>query len=426
MKVLLISANTEQINMPVLPLGMAFVANAAEDAGHDVSQINLMAEPEALKTLAERIQQVQPDIIGISVRNIDDQNSLQPRFLLEPVLSIIAVCRRNSEAKIVLGGAGYSIFPKEALTYLAADMGIQGEGEQSFAMLLDRINKNEDLSNIPGLYLADRSIMNLPDTFRNIDQNLYPQPDKHIFSLEQTGKEVIWLPFQTRRGCPLNCSYCSTPLIEGKTTRKRSMGFVIDALSACASGGFDHLFFVDNTFNLPPGFSKDLCDQMIEAGLNITWRCILYPGKVDKELVEKMAQSGCVEVSLGMESGSDTILRKMNKQYRTADVTHASDLLKTSGIRRMGFLLLGSPGETRQTVLESLEFVDSLALEMVKVTIGIRIYPDTELARHAKRIGKISPDDSLLYPKFYIENNMEGWIRKTVDDWMKERPNWIY
>jgi radical SAM superfamily enzyme YgiQ (UPF0313 family) len=426
MKVLLISANTELINMPVLPMGMAFVARAAEDAGHEVSQINLMAEPEALKTLAERIRQVQPDIIGISVRNIDDQNSLQPRFLLEPVISIIATCRQNSEAKIVLGGAGYSIFPKESLSYLAADMGIQGEGERSFAMLLDRIKKKNDLSDIPGLYLADQSIANLPDTFRNIDQNLYPQPDKHFFSLERTGEEVIWLPFQTRRGCPLNCSYCSTPMIEGKTTRKRSIGFIIDALAAYASAGFDHLFFVDNTFNLPPGFSKDLCDQMIEAGLNINWRCILYPGKVDKELVEKMAQAGCVEVSLGMESGSDTILRKMNKQYRTADVTHASDLLKKSGIRRMGFLLLGGPGETRQTVLESLEFVDSLALEMVKVTIGIRIYPNTEIALHAKRIGKISADDNLLYPRFYIENDMEAWIRKTVDEWMKDRPNWIY
>lgn len=426
MKVLLISANTEQINMPVLPLGMAFVARAAEDAGHEVAQINLMAEPEALKTLAKRIQKVQPDIIGISVRNIDDQISLQPRFLIDPVKSIIAICRQNSEAKIVLGGAGYSIFPKEALSYLAADMGIQGEGEQSFAMLLDRIENNDDLSNIPGLYHADRSIANLPDTFRKIDQNLYPQPDRHIFSLEHTGEEIIWLPFQTRRGCPLNCSYCSTPLIEGKTTRKRSTGLIIDALSEYASTGFDHLFFVDNTFNLPPEYSKDLCDQMIEAGLNITWRCILYPGKVEKELVEKMAQSGCVEVSLGMESGSDTILRKMNKQYRTVDVNHASDLLKKSGIRRMGFLLLGGPGETRQTVLESLEFVDSLALEMVKVTIGIRIYPDTELALHAKRAGKISSDDNLLFPKFYIENDMEAWIRKTVGEWMKDRPNWIY
>ena len=165
---------------------------------------------------------------------------------------------------------------------------------------------------------------------------------------------------------------------------------------------------------------------MIESGLNITWRGILYPWKVEKELVTKMAESGCVEVSLGLESGSDIILKKMNKQYRTEDVRRASDLLKEGGIRRMGFLLLGGPCETQQTVQESLEFVDSLSLEMVKVTIGIRIYPDTELAFHARRTGKISPDDGLLLPQFYIENGMEAWIRQTVGGWMKDRPNWIH
>jgi radical SAM superfamily enzyme YgiQ (UPF0313 family) len=414
------------INMPVLPLGMAFVARAAEDAGHEVSQINLMAETEALNTLAERIQKVQPDIIGISVRNIDDQVSFQPRFLLDPVKAIVSTCRQNSEAKIVLGGAGYSIFPRHALTYLAADMGIQGEGEQSFVTLLDRLKNDDDLSNIPGLYHADRDIANPPATFKKIDQNPFPQPGRHIFALEHAGDEIIWLPFQTRRGCPLNCSYCSTPSIEGKITRKRAPGLIIDALAAYVSAGFDHFFFVDNTFNLPSGYSKDLCDQMLGSGLNITWRGILYPWKVEKELVAKMAQSGCVEVSLGLESGSDIILRKMNKQYRTVDVRRASDLLKKGGIRRMGFLLLGGPGETRQTVLESLEFADSLALEMVKVTIGIRIYPGTELAFHARRTGKISPDDSLLFPQFYIENGMEAWIRQTVGAWMKDRPNWIH
>lgn len=165
---------------------------------------------------------------------------------------------------------------------------------------------------------------------------------------------------------------------------------------------------------------------MLGSGLNIAWRGILYPWKVEKELVDKMAESGCVEVSLGLESGSDIILRKMNKQYRTEDVRRASDLLKTYGIRRMGFLLLGGPGETRQTVLESLEFADSLALEMVKVTIGLRIYPDTELAFYARRTGRISPDDNLLFPQFYIENGTEAWMRKTVGAWMKDRANWIH
>ena len=76
--------------------------------------------------------------------------------------------------------------------------------------------------------------------------------------------------------------------------------------------------------------------------------------------------------------------------------------------------------------MESLPSVDSLGLEMVKVTIGIRIYPDTGLARHAKRIGKLSSDDNLLLPRFYIDDGMEAWLRKTVQAWMKDRPNWIY
>lgn len=423
MRVLLISANTETINMPVLPMGMAFVARAAEDAGHEVSQLNLMAEPNAMNTLADRIRDLRPHVIGISVRNIDDQVSSTPRFLLAPVKAIVSVCRQQSRAKIVLGGAGYSIFPNQTLAYLAADMGIQGEGEKSFPMLLERIENNEDLSDIPGLHHAEQGLTNRPVAIEDIDRNAFPKMGRQ---LGHPHDEVVWLPFQTRRGCPLGCSYCSTPSIEGKTTRKRSPSLIVEAIADYVSAGFNHFFFVDNTFNLPPGYSKALCDTMIESGLDITWRGILYPGWVEKDLVTKMAESGCVEVSLGLESGSDTILEKMKKHYRRADVRRASTLLRQAGIRRMGFLLLGGPGETKQTVLESLEFVDSLALEMVKVTIGIRIYPNTDLALHAKREGYISPDDGLLFPTFYIEHGMEQWIRQTVDAWMKNRPNWIH
>ena len=425
MKVLLIYAITEKINMPVLPLGMALIARAAEEAGHQVAQISLKVEPGELKSLAERIQTVQPDIIGVSVRNIDDQVSLQPRFLLMPLKHVIATCRQNTGSKIVLGGAGYSMFPKHVLDYLGADMGIQGEGEQSFVLLLDKMEKGGDLSTIPGLNHTAEKISNAPHINDELDLSLLPEPHRHLISLVPAADEVIWLPFQTRRGCPLQCSYCSTALIEGRITRKRSAGSVVDALIQYAAAGFDHLFFVDNTFNLPRGYAIDLCDRMIDAGVNITWRCILYPGQVGAELVEKMAQSGCVEVSLGMESGSDTILKKMNKRYRTEDVRRASDLLKANGIRRTGFLLLGGPGETRQTVMESLRFADSLELEMVKVTIGIRIYPGTALALHAVRVGKLSADDNLLSPRFYIENDMEAWLRQRVAKWMDERPNWI-
>lgn len=183
MRVLLISANTEMINMPVLPLGMAFVARATEDAGHEVSQINLMAKPEALNTLTENIQKVQPDIIGLSVRNIDDQVSYQPRFLLEPVKAIVSTCRQNSEAKIVLGGAGYSIFPRHALAYLGADMGIQGEGEGSFVTLLDRLKMMMIYQIFPACIMPTEALPTL---------RLLSRKSIRIFSLNLASTSLRW------------------------------------------------------------------------------------------------------------------------------------------------------------------------------------------------------------------------------------------
>jgi radical SAM superfamily enzyme YgiQ (UPF0313 family) len=138
-----------------------------------------------------------------------------------------------------------------------------------------------------------------------------------------------------------------------------------------------------------------------------------------------MAAAGCKEVSMGFESGSEKILAKMNKKFALDDVRQISNLLKDYGVRRMGFLLLGGPGETKETVNESLEFADSLNLEAMKVTIGIRIYPYTPLAETAIKEGVIKTDDNLLFPRYYIGKDLEGWLRETVSAWRESRPHWI-
>jgi radical SAM superfamily enzyme YgiQ (UPF0313 family) len=120
-----------------------------------------------------------------------------------------------------------------------------------------------------------------------------------------------------------------------------------------------------------------------------------------------MAEAGCVEVSLGFESGAEPILREMNKRFLPDEVRRISDLLATHGIRRTGFLLLGGPGETQVSVEESLAFADSLHLDLLKVTVGMRIYPDTPLARTALRDGVITPEDDLLFPRFYLTPGLE-------------------
>ena len=138
------------------------------------------------------------------------------------------------------------------------------------------------------------------------------------------------------------------------------------------AAGYRQFYFVDNTFNFPLQYAKDLCTALDAAALKIRWHANVYPGFVDEELVRTMAKAGCVEVSLGFESGSPAVLSKLNKQYAPPQVRVAAHLFQAYGIRRMGFLLLGGPGETRETVRASLDFADSLQLDMLKLTMGIQ------------------------------------------------------
>jgi radical SAM superfamily enzyme YgiQ (UPF0313 family) len=425
MKILLISANTEQINMPVLPLGMAYIAAATQNAGHDVSTVNLMVAGDIHGLLKEAVASYQPDVIGISVRNIDDQIMGSPNFLLDPVRAVVSECRNLSDAPIVLGGAGYSIFPRSALDYLKADMGIQGEGEISFVMLLERLEHQADISEVPGLCLPETGLVKKPRPAETLDDHLRPLLNVHLHVPSDFKKEEIWFPIQTRRGCAMDCSYCSTASIEGRILRKHSVEHAVEVIRQFAAGGIKNFFFVDNTFNLPSSYAKALCDRMIRADINIMWRCILYPWNVDEELIEKMARAGCKEVSLGFESGSENILKRMNKRYIPGDVRKISEMLERQQIRRMGFLLLGGPGETRASVEKSFSFADSLKTEAMKITTGIRIYPHTALHRIAVEEKLVTSDDDLLSPRFYIAKGLEGWLEETVDSWMADHENWM-
>jgi radical SAM superfamily enzyme YgiQ (UPF0313 family) len=426
MKVLLISANTETINMPVLPLGLACVDSALEHAGFETQSLNLMGTSDTRSLLENSIRDFDPDAIGISVRNIDDQTMTNTRFMLDPVKAMIDGCRKITEAPVILGGAGYSIFPEATLDYLGADMGIKGEGEIAFPELLRRMQRHAPMDDVPGLYFPNRHPVNECRRIRDLSNIPLPRPGVHLSVPDGFKRKEIWLPFQTRRGCPMNCSYCSTGSIEGRIIRKFPHDAVIGALSEYVSAGFTKFFFVDNTFNLPPSHAETLCDRMIAENFNIQWRCILYPAAIHPRLIEKFARAGCVEVSFGFESGSDQILHLMNKRYTPEDIRQASAVLSDHHIQQMGFLLLGGPGETPDTLLESLSFADSLQLDALKLTLGIRIYPDTPLARIAQQEGVILPDDNLLLPKFYLRKGIDaGWAKKTIALWMKDRSNWF-
>jgi radical SAM superfamily enzyme YgiQ (UPF0313 family) len=381
MKVLLISGNREDTGIRVPALGLACIAAAAEQAGHEVRLLDMMVEKDPKLSVLQAINDFRPNAIGISVRNIDDQNMRNPRFLLDQARETASWCREGCLAPIILGGAGFSIHPDAILDYVGADMGIQGEGEAAFIKLLEQLQQGIRPAGLPGLHRKGSSVSARRTFIKNLDE--FPLPDPSILVRSLDGATDAPVPVQTRRGCPLSCSYCSTPEIEGKPVRWRSAEAIVSWLMAWKDRGFRNFYFVDNTFNLPPAYATNLCSKIIAAGLEISWRCILFPGSANAELIRLMADAGCREAAFGFESGSPVILRGMNKQYALRDVRETNELLRSHGIRRMGFLLLGGPGETRETAEQSLEFADSLDMDTLKLTLGIRIYPRTELARIA-------------------------------------------
>jgi radical SAM superfamily enzyme YgiQ (UPF0313 family) len=471
--VLLISANTQTITMPTLPLGLGCVAAATRNAGHEVALLNLMFEADPESSIIASMEDFRPHVIGISIRNIDNQNMQEPQFLLDPAKEVVATCRSFSGAPIILGGAGYSIFPESALRYLGADMGIQGEGEVLFPFLLDQIRKGEQISELPGIHFPNppssfprslssakagkrestaevaprwslprpgrgggddrRSFRQVPGVgavreppLRRYESNLdaLPLPEPSLWIPSGLDKRNLWVPVQSRRGCDLDCAYCSTALIEGRPLRSRSAYQIVKWLKDLRQAGYQNFNFVDNTFNLPPAYAKDLCRQVIEAKIDLNFWCIIYPKWIDSELVQVMQQAGCSQISFGFESGSDRMLRSLNKQFDAREVSAISRMFAEAGIERMGFLLLGGPGETKGSVEESLSFADSLHLETLKIAVGLRIYPHTPLARTALAEGVIRPDEDLLLPRFYLTPELRDWLPERTAAYMASRA-WV-
>ncbi len=285
------------------------------------------------------------------------------------------------------------------------------------------MEQGADLSGTAGLYLQGIGLQGKRRFAKNLD--LLPLPDADLWTPPASEDQALWMPIQTRRGCPMNCSYCSTSSIEGRIIRKRTPEMVVAALSRHAKRGFRRFFFTDNIFNIPSTYAGNLCRTLAERKLDILWRCILYPWKIDEALIKEMARAGCREVSLGFESGSERMLRRMNKKFSPEDIRRTSEMLADHGIHHMGFLLLGGPGETRESVEESLSFVDSLQIDAMKITVGIRIYPHTAVAEIALREGVITSNDDLLFPRFYVVRGLEDWLHETVRAWMAKRPNWM-
>jgi len=441
MRVLFISVNKEKSFRPALPIGMAIVATATRRRNQQIYCLDLCFEEDDDKAISEVIDRFRPDAIGISLRNVDSQVYLEP-FYYPPLLKKTVICCREKSpnSKMVLGGSGFSLIPEELMCYTKADFGIVGPGEISFPTLIERLANEEDFSDIPGLVYTQedgRLVLNKPayslqlDTESVVDRSLY-DGKYYLYNFNTVDSTMkTFESVQTKRGCMLKCIYCCNHRLEGDNIVLRNPQKVVDEFESIKDSNLaSGIEFVDGVFNLPYDHALAVVKEMNKRGINFSWTCTINPSIVTKELVYYMKKTGCYSVEFGTDSCSNTILKHLNKNYSVADVIRSHNLFDHYGIRVLHCMIIGSPGETKETVIKTMEIMEELAPNNKKhnvfFNLGCRIYKGTRLYEIALDEDVIKKEDNMITPRFYIAPSIvnDDIILKTIEDWIVTHKNW--
>jgi radical SAM superfamily enzyme YgiQ (UPF0313 family) len=418
MKVLLISANTVRIPYTIYPLGLDYVAGAISER-HSVKIIDANIVKE-VNPLIETIHDFAPDLIGISLRNIDNVEITNTKSFLKKYQDLVDTIREHSRALIVLGGSGFTIFPRKIMDLLKADYGIIGEGER-LSLLLDALESGERISDLPGVISRG-------------NQEVFPPPWEILFKRAKTSNEMAnfyiahggMLNLQTKRGCPYQCIYCTYPHIDGRDLRLIPADTVGDEARALERTGAKYLFVTDSVFNSSYTHSLEVAEAFVRKGVAIPWGGYLAPTKAPQKYYQKLSEAGLTHVEFGTESLSDVMLASYQKPFRVDQVFKAHASALDAGLYVAHYILLGGPGETIETVRETLHNAGKLAKTVIFFFCGIRIYPHTRLYDLALQEGQITESSDLLEPVFYQSRFITSEeIRRLVEKEADNRENWI-
>lgn len=419
--ILIVSANTYGIPYPAYPLGVSYLKSYLEvdipTAKVEIWDFNL----QNIDQFRQQIQAANYDYICISLRNIDDTNVRARNSFIEWYRTIIESARLNSNARIIIGGAGYSIFPELLFEELRADFAIHGEGEVSLSQLIRALDQGTDYIAIQGLVYRNSAGEIVVNPRTEFSRSMILEVDDRL--LPYYWQESGMLNIQTKRGCPHRCIYCSYPLIEGRKVRVLDAEIVVDNLKKLYAKGITYLFFTDSVFNIDKKYNERLARLIIESGIKISWGAYFAPHNLTYDELKLYKESGLTHIEFGTESFSDTQLKNYRKGFTFDDVLESSRLCYDLGIFYAHFLILGGYGETQETLRETFENSKQIQHSIFFPYLGMRIYPKTELCEIALREGIIDNQDQLIDPIYYISqeidlSTIESQARATGQKWI--------
>ena len=425
MKVLLVATNQadrfmDSMVVRPVPIGLAYLAASVDEERHTLKVLDLMFADDAVAEVADAVSEFEPDLIGMSIRNLDNQSSLNPVWNLPAVRDIIERIRQLSDATTLIGGPAFSIMPAECLDYVGADLGIAGDAAEAFATLVERLEAGADYRDIPGIvYRDDTNDGEIVVSKGRFTSSFHRAPRLDLLDMGAYNGSGFGVGVITK----LAQAYYPTPGADfnGGDWRIREPSEVVDEIRALDNDfGINKVFFIDSGFNIPAEHAKATCRAIIDAGLRVRWNSYVRPSDdADAELMGLMKESGCslalmAEGGRGGEGLDDRLagLERMSGLCREADLPFTMNMT------------FGEPGDSESSVEQKLDFLKRMDAAFSVLRVGTRVLPNTGAAQTALREGLIESESELMRPTFYTDASVRDWIADRLREEAAEYPRW--
>jgi radical SAM superfamily enzyme YgiQ (UPF0313 family) len=410
--------NTNQMQPPIAPIGLDYVAEALHAAGHTVALLDLCWEDNPKSAIKQFFKNTDYGLVGVTLRNTDDCTFSSRQSFLPGFINMVKAVQENTGAPIVLGGAGFSVMPEFILDLANADFGIWGDGEFVLPEFASRLEKQQPCQDLPNLiWRYDGKWRRNPPSWGFLAA-LPPMrrtwvDNRHYFRYGgKTG-------FETKRGCSGRCIYCADPVAKGNSVRFREPAAVADELERLIEQGIDASYACDAEFNIPEKHALAVCREITRRGLGdkTHWDTYCVPAPFSQELAKAMRAAGCVGIIFGADNGNDGMLKRLGRDFNSIDISNAARWTKEEGISVTLDLLLGAPGETIESIEQTVELVRQIDPDRVGVSLGVRVYPGTGLAAQVDLeeygcglVGGKDPFDPLFFLEPQIVQFVFDWI----------------
>jgi len=370
------------------PLGLLYLeAYLSNSTKHQVKIFDCPAEGWDYSALEEKLNGFAPDLIGVTGHTHNLVDMLKTSKIFKKI---------NPEGVVVWGGAHASAFPSQSAAFAEVDFVVYGEGEITFAELLNFIESGGDLpEKIEGIFYKNENweVIKNPPRKLIVDLNSLPHPRRDVLDVSKyyytIGRETRASGFVSSRGCPFHCTFCSTP---GNKFRWRTADDVVDEMEECQRLGIRELYFVDDTFNVKKDRVNEICSEIISRGIKMSWN---YRGRIDlitPKQLEMVEKAGCTRIQLGVETGTDEGLKRLRKGITTDQIRQVFRWLKKSSMTSVAYFMIGCPHEkNRDDVLKTIQFAREIDPDYVLFGV-LTPYPNTEIYEEGVRRGIIDPE----------------------------------